>query len=117
MCDGDGPVPMAPRTPINQFMSVAAFEGGQGQDPHGSRPSPKVLIGNLSKILVPGVAAMYGRAMLGPELDSRLIQLLIQNARLSNSELSRPARSVPLDHPVADRTAGADRASIQGPIR
>ena len=27
--------------------------------------------------------------MLGPELDSRLIQLLTQNARLSNSELSR----------------------------
>lgn len=27
--------------------------------------------------------------MLGPELDSRLIQMLTQNARLSNSELSR----------------------------
>jgi DNA-binding Lrp family transcriptional regulator len=27
--------------------------------------------------------------MLGPELDSRLIQLLTQNARMSNSELSR----------------------------
>ncbi len=27
--------------------------------------------------------------MLGPELDSRLIQLLKQNARLSNSELAR----------------------------
>jgi ribonuclease P protein component len=27
--------------------------------------------------------------MLGPELDSRLIQLLTQNARFSNSELSR----------------------------
>ncbi|MDB5393747.1 MAG: AsnC family transcriptional regulator [Rhodospirillales bacterium] len=27
--------------------------------------------------------------MLGPELDSRLIHLLMQNARLSNSELSR----------------------------
>ena len=27
--------------------------------------------------------------MLGPELDSRLIQLLTQHARLSNSELSR----------------------------
>jgi DNA-binding Lrp family transcriptional regulator len=27
--------------------------------------------------------------MLGPELDSRLIQMLTQNSRLSNSELSR----------------------------
>ncbi len=32
---------------------------------------------------------MVFSAMLGPELDSRLIQLLNQNARLSTSELSR----------------------------
>ncbi len=40
--------------------------------------------------------------MLGPELDSRLIQLLKQNARLSTSELSR--------------RLGVSRSTIQGRI-
>ena len=40
--------------------------------------------------------------MLGPELDSRLIQLLTQNARLSNSELSR--------------RLGVSRSTVQGRI-
>ncbi len=40
--------------------------------------------------------------MLGPELDSRLIQLLKQNARLSTSELSR--------------RLGVSRSTVQGRI-